>query len=198
MNKDKDIPIGLTVTTGCMYAGKTTELIKNLRRFEYAGIETVLFKPEIDNRYSEVNVVNHDGLKKDAVVLPVDEKCKGMIFEIAKDIKVIGFDEVQFWNENVDMAQLLEDLVNLRGKCVYASLLNRDYRGVPFPVASKLLPLADHIISLAAMCKCGNEATFSQRIDEEGKPIFTGPQLEVGGRELYEAKCRDCFVYPTK
>lgn len=177
-----------------MFAGKTSRLIELLEREVYAGHKIVLFKPQVDHRYSDTDVVTHKGEKLSAITLPTTESGLDQIRKIPDDIDVIGVDEGQFWPAALKLANVLDELA-YKGKTVYVAILNKDHFGKPFNNID-ILARADYIHSLTAICKkCGHEATFVQRI-RDGKEVF-GIQVEVGGMESYEPRCRNCFVRPT-
>lgn len=187
----------LIVIRGSMFSGKTSRLMELLEREEIAGREPVLFKPKIDTRYSDADVVSHKGLKMKAYSIDIGSAGKQAIIDITKNYKVLGVDEAQFWNSDADLPKLLNRLA-YDGKSVYVSLLEKDHMGKPFPNTGELLALADDIISLNAIClKCGEDgASFSQRVID-GKEVF-GPQVQVGGKESYEPRCRACYVRPKE
>ena len=186
----------LEVITGPMFAGKTTELIKRVERQIFAKKKAALFKPSIDNRYSEDEVVAHNGLRYEAFVIPTNEEGVRKIAEITRKegYEVIGVDEVQFFPPEI--VSTLEELAN-SGIYVIASGLNLDFKGDPFPVTKELLVRADNIIYLTAVCTvCGRPATRTQRLIN-GKPApRDSPVIMVGGRESYEARCREHHVVP--
>lgn len=186
----------LEVITGPMFAGKTTELIKRIERQAFAKRRVALFKPAIDTRYSAEEVVAHNGLRYDAFVVPTNGEGVRQIEEITlrEGFEVIGVDEVQFFPiEIVDVLNRLAD----KGVYVIASGLNLDFKGDPFPVTKELLVRADNIIYLTAVCTvCGKPATRSQRLID-GKPApKNSPVIQVGGRESYEARCREHHIVP--
>ncbi len=186
----------LEVITGPMFAGKTTELIKRIERQIFAKRKAALFKPSIDNRYSESEVVAHNGLRYDAFVIPTDEEGVKTIEEITKRerFEVIGVDEVQFFPMSI--VGMLDELAD-SGVYVIASGLNLDFKGDPFPVTRELLVRADNIVYLTAICTvCGTLATRTQRLIN-GKPApRNSPVILVGGRESYEARCRRHHIIP--
>ncbi len=188
----------LEVITGPMFAGKTTELIKRIERQAFARRKVALFKPSIDTRYSKEEVVAHNGLRYEAFVVPTDENGVRRIMEttIREGFEVIGIDEVQFFPiEIVDVLNRLAD----EGVYVIASGLNLDFKGDPFPVTRELLVRADNIVYLTAVCTvCGRPATRSQRLID-GKPVpRNSPVILVGGRESYEARCREHHIVPEE
>ncbi len=186
----------LEVITGPMFAGKTTELIKRIERQIFAKRKAALFKPSIDNRYSESEVVARNGLRYDAFVIPTDEEGVKTIEEITKRerFEVIGVDEVQFFPMSI--VGMLDELAD-SGVYVIASGLNLDFKGDPFPVTRELLVRADNIVYLTAICTvCGAPATRTQRLIN-GKPApRNSPVILVGGRESYEARCRRHHIIP--
>jgi len=185
----------LVVISGPMFSGKTSRLIELLEREMIAGRKIELFKPEIDKRYSQAEVVTHKGAKLPARVLPLSEEGVSKIFEYGKAVDAIGIDEAQFWPSTSKLPERVDELA-FTGKMVYVSVLNRDHAGLPFGVAMELMARADHIQSLNAVCaKCGgDDAYFTQRVIA-GKEVF-GERVKVGGKELYEPRCRRCFVKP--
>jgi len=186
----------LEVITGPMFAGKTTELIKRVERQIFAKKKAALFKPSIDNRYSEDEVVAHNGLRYEAFVIPTNVDGVRKIAEITRKegYEVIGVDEVQFFPDEI--VEMLEELAD-SGVYVIASGLNLDFKGDPFPVTKELLVRADNIIYLTAVCTvCGKPATRTQRLIN-GKPApRDSPVIMVGGRESYEARCREHHIVP--
>ncbi|WP_456368008.1 thymidine kinase [Thermococcus sp.] len=186
----------LEVITGPMFAGKTTELIKRIERQIFAKRKAALFKPAIDNRYSEREIVAHNGLRYEAFVVPATVEGVEKIREITLEgnYEVVGIDEVQFFP--MDIVGVLNELAD-RGIYVIASGLNLDFKADPFPVTRELLVRADNIIYLTAVCTiCGRPATRSQRLID-GKPApRDSPVILVGGRESYEARCREHHVVP--
>ncbi|HIP75499.1 MAG TPA: thymidine kinase [Thermococcus paralvinellae] len=180
----------LEVITGPMFAGKTTELIKRIERQIFAKRKAALFKPSIDNRYSESEIVAHNGLRYEAYVIPTTEEGVKMIYDITKNekLEVIGVDEVQFFP--LSIVETLNKLAD-EGIYVIAAGLNLDFKGDPFPVTKELLVRADNIVYLTAICTiCGAPATRSQRLIN-GKPApRNSPVILVGGIESYEARCR--------
>jgi len=185
----------LVVICGPMFSGKTSRLLELLEREMIAGRRIELFKPEIDARYSSSEVVTHKGLKLPARVVPITGAGVKRIVATSRKVDVVGVDEAQFWPPAVELPKALEMLA-FSGKRVYVSVLNRDHAGEPFGNAMELLARADVIHSLTAVCvKCGGEAYFTQRTSE-GREVF-GPQVVVGGKELYEPRCRKCYVRPA-
>jgi len=176
----------IEVICGSMYSGKTEELIRRLRRAQIARQKVSIFKPKIDTRYSEDHIVSHSDLRIESV--PVDSAWE--ILDMAKDADVVGIDEAQFFGmELVDVCQKLAD----EGKRVIVAGLDQDYRGEPFEPIPQLLAVAEYITKTLAICMvCGNPANRTQRITADEERVI------VGGRKIYEARCRRCFQPPKK
>ncbi len=183
----------LTVITGPMFAGKSEELRRLINRHTYAKEDIVVFKSIIDIRYSESEVVTHDGSKLPAINVPMDESCQDIILNNSRNVRVVGYDEAQFGMAGV-LPELLRDLAEKEKKIVYATLLNMDFLGRSFKSAENLLGYANEIKLLTAVCeKCGKDAIYTQRIDAEGKAVFHGDTIKVGAKKEYSARCSNCF-----
>ena len=173
--------------SGCMFAGKTEELIRRIKVLEFAKKEIMVFKPVIDNRYSDSKVVSHAGSSVESI--PINDA-----FEILKMIKdttqVVAIDEVQFFDDNI--CAVCNELAD-RGIRVMVAGLDTDFRGEPFGPMPQLITEAEFVTKLAAVCnKCGAPATRTQRIID-GKPAsYYDPIILVGASESYEARCRHC------
>lgn len=177
----------IEVICGPMFAGKTEELIRRVRRMDYAKKKYLIFKPSIDNRYSESEVVSHNKRKVNALNV---SSYKDIENYLNNDITAIVIDEVQFFEPGVvEYAQELAD----RGYRVICAGLDSDFRGIPFSNVAQLLAMAESVTKLTAICQvCGSEATRTQRIIN-GKPAyFDDPIILVGEKESYEARCRHC------
>lgn len=181
----------LEVITGPMFSGKSTELIRAVKREGYAKKKIGVFKPSIDSRYSEDNVVTHDGLKYPTFVIPTTDDGVNQIYDIVKreNLDVIGIDEIQFFPTSI--INVIEKLADEKIQVIVTGL-NLNFRGEPFEVMSTILPRADNIIHLSAVCAtCGGKGTRTQRIID-GKPArYDTPIIVVGGQEMYEARCRE-------
>ena len=179
--------------SGCMFAGKTEELIRRIKVLEYAKKEIMVFKPVIDNRYSETKVVSHAGSSVESYVISDALEILDMV---KPTTQVVAIDEAQFFDDNVvAVANELAD----RGIRVMCAGLDRDFRGEPFGPMAKLITDAEFVTKLAAVCnKCGAPATRTQRIIN-GKPAsYNDPIILVGAAESYEARCRHCHEVPDK
>lgn len=176
----------IEVICGCMYSGKTEELIRRLRRAQIAQQKVVIFKPQIDTRYSADHIVSHSDQSLPSLLV----QSTSDIMTKSKDAQVIGIDECQFFSQEV--LNICEDLANL-GKRVIIAGLDQDYRGKPFGPMPQLLALAEYITKTLAICMvCGNPADRTQRITKHQELVV------VGAKGIYEARCRRCFVPPNE
>lgn len=177
----------IEVICGPMFAGKTEELIRRTTRLDYAKKKYVVFKPEIDNRYSINEIVSHSKYSTKAINITNPSE---MLKYIKEDIDVIVIDEVQFFDKS-----LINIVTNLasEGKRVICAGLDCDFTGKPFGLIPDLLAIAEDITKLTAICTvCGEPATRTQRI-VNGEPAYDDdPTILVGATESYEARCRAC------
>lgn len=185
----------LEVIIGPMFSGKTSELIRLVEREVYAKRKGAIFKVAFDRRYSATQVATHNGLRYDAYTVSSSLDGIKKIEEITKSKKldVIGVDEVNFFPEGI--VELLDKMAD--EKRVIACGLNLNFRAEPFPTTMQLAARADRVRYLSAVCVvCGQEATRTQRL-VGGKPApMDSPTIVVGGKELYEPRCRTCYVPP--
>lgn len=179
----------LEVICGPMFSGKTEELIRRIRRVEYARMRAIVFKPKIDARYSEDLVVSHSDQKIGSIPVENVSRIRSYLGSTAKSFHVVGLDEVHFFDD--DVIYLCEDLAN-SGVRVIAAGLCEDYLGRPFGPMPELLAHADAITKLTAVCmRCGMPASKSQRISRSGLAPHQEQTL-VGASLYYEARCRSC------
>ncbi len=185
---NKTIKGRLEVICGSMFSGKSEELIRRLRRAEFARQSVQVFKPSLDNRTSLDHIHAHSGDKLAAT--PVDQPKKLFSF-IQDSTSIIGIDEVQFFSH--DIVEVIITLIEA-GKRVIVAGLDLDFRGIPFSCMPALLAIADEVTKLKAICmECGSDAHFTQRL-VNGKPArFDDPVILVGAQECYQARCRECF-----
>ena len=164
-----------------MFAGKTEELIRRINVLSYAKKNIIVFKPKIDNRYSDSEIVSHSGAKVPCLVV---EKAQDILKKIEADTEVVAIDEVQFFDKGIR---------------VMVAGLDKDFRGESFGVMPELLTRAEFVTKLTAVCaKCGAPATRTQRL-VNGKPAgFEDPIVMVGADESYEPRCRHCHQVPNK
>lgn len=189
MQYHMDKPGWIEVVCGPMFAGKTEELIRRVKRMDYAKKKYLIFKPAIDDRYSTSEVVSHSQRKVQAINVT---SSKDIVKYITEDIEAILIDEVQFFDEAV--VELCRVLAN-QGLRVICAGLDCDFRGNPFPIVASLLAMAEQITKLTAICVCcGNEATMTQRIINGLPARYQDPTILVGEKESYESRCRKCHV----
>lgn len=177
----------IEVICGPMFAGKTEELLRRVKRLEYARKNIVVFKPIIDNRYSENEVVSHNNNRTKSVNI---SQARQIFTHIDANTDVVAIDEIQFLDE--EAVPICEHLAE-QGIRVIVSGLDRDFRGEPFSFMPKLLAISEYVTKLTAICvKCGIPATRTQRI-VNGKPArYDDPIVLIGAEESYEARCRSC------
>jgi thymidine kinase len=177
----------IEVVCGSMFSGKTEELMRRLKRAQYAKQKIQVFKPVIDQRYSVDHVQSHDANR----VLSTPVKTAWEILEKVDDnTRIVGIDEAQFFDDSiVDVAQKLA----FRGTRVICAGLDMDFRGQPFGPMPKLLAVAEQVTKLSAVCViCGAPATRSQRLPQSQTHPQSENQVLVGAHDTYEARCRLC------
>ena len=184
----------IEVITGSMFAGKTEELIRRIKRIEYAKKEIIVFKPTIDNRYSDGEVVSHNNKRTKSI----NAKTSLEIKEYLKDKHpyAIAIDEVQFFDKGI--IEVCEHCADSGIRVIVAGL-DKDFRGEPFGVMPYLLSRAEYVTKLQAICqKCGQPATRTQRLINGVPADYNDPIILVGAQESYEARCRHCHEVPNK
>lgn len=176
----------IEVITGCMFSGKTEELIRRLRRAQIAKQKVKIFKPKIDSRYSQESIVSHNDQSLPSILIDdIDE-----ILKYSDDAQVIGIDEAQFFNESI---LRICNLLASKGKRVIVAGLDQDYTGKPFEPMPHLLAIAEYITKQHAICVvCGNPADKTQRKIAESERVI------VGAADIYEARCRKCHYIPKE
>ena len=169
------------VICGSMFSGKTEELIRRLRRAQFARQQVEIFKPSIDVRYSEEDVVSHD--QNHILSTPIDSSAS--ILLLASNIDVVGIDEAQFLD--MGLIDVCNELAN-RGVRVIAAGLDMDYKGVPFGPMPGLCAIADDVTKVHAICvRCGNLAYVSHR------KVVSEKRVLLGETQEYEPLCRECY-----
>ena len=172
---------GIEVICGSMFSGKTEELIRRLRRAQFARQRVEIFKPKVDTRYSEDEVVSHD--RTSIRSTPVDSS--GSILLLTGDVDVVGIDEAQFFDDG--LPEVCTQLAN-QGIRVIVAGLDMDFRGVPFGPMPALCAIAEDVYKVHAICvRCGGLAYVSHRLVDDNKQVLLG---EVGE---YEPICRECY-----
>ena len=170
------------VVCGSMFSGKTEELIRRLRRAQFAKQRVEIFKPAIDVRYSEEEVVSHEG--NSILSTPVDSSAS--ILLMGQDTDVVGIDEAQFFDEHI--VEVCNELA-ARGIRVIVAGLDLDFKGVPFGPMPQLCAIADEVTKVHAICvRCGALAYVSHRIVAGDKQVLLGEKQE------YEPLCRECYA----
>lgn len=171
----------IEVVCGSMFSGKTEELIRRLRRAQFAKQRVEIFKPAIDIRYSEEDVVSHD--QNHIRSTPIDSSAS--ILLLSSDIDVVGIDEAQFLDNG--LPDVCNELAN-RGIRVIIAGLDMDYKGVPFGPMPALCAIADDVTKVHAICvKCGSLAYVSHRTVADDRRVLLGETQE------YEPLCRECY-----
>ncbi len=175
----------LEVITGCMFAGKTEELIRRINTLQFAKKKVLVFKPAIDNRYAEEFVVSHAGSKVKSYAI---HNAIEILNYIDETVDVVAIDEVQFFDDKViDIC----DYLAKNGFRVMVAGLDMDFRGEPFGVIPTLLTHAEFVTKLTAVCTvCGSPATRTQRLVNGAPASYHDPIVLVGASEAYEARCR--------
>jgi thymidine kinase len=178
----------LTVICGPMFSGKTEELLRRVRRAQYAMKKIQICKHSIDDRYEKKYVTSHLGDKVEACLLT---KPQDLLDIIKIDTDIIAIDEIQFFSLDI-----VSTIIELRDKGfeIVVSGLDLDFRGIPFGPMPYLLALADEIIKLRAVCfKTGKDAQYSQRLINGNPAKHTDPIVLVAAIDFYEARSRDAF-----
>ena len=176
----------IEVIAGCMFSGKTEELIRRLRRAQIAKQNVKIFKPDIDTRFKKNSIVYHSEQSLPSILI----KDINEIIELSKDAQVLGIDEAQFFSP--DLIDICNNLAN-NGKRVIVAGLDQDYRGIPFEPMPQLLAIAEYITKTLAICVvCGNPADKTQR------KTTSSERVVVGASDIYEARCRKCHFIPNE
>ncbi len=180
------------VICGSMFSGKSEELIRRVRRAQFARQHILVFKPKLDDRYSEEAIVSHNGAS--VIALPVEHSSE-ILDQVTEEADLIAIDEVQFFDEGIiEVVTTLAD----KGFRVVTAGLDQDFRGEPFGPMPHLMALAEQVTKLQAVCAvCGSPASRTQRLIE-GRPAgYDDPIILVGASEAYEPRCRHHHEVPT-
>lgn len=176
----------IEVICGSMFSGKTEELIRRLKRARFAKQRVIIFKPKLDNRYSDIDVVSHDHNSFHST--PIDRN--DAIFKLSVGYDVVGIDEAQFLDNDLP---IVCNKLAFSGVRVIIAGLDMDFRGEPFGPIPMLLSIADEVTKVHAICvKCGALAYASHRLVRNDKQVLLGEKTE------YEPLCRDCFQKAIK
>ena len=172
----------IEVIVGCMFSGKSEELIRRLRRAQIARQRVQIFKPIIDTRFSDDHIVSHSDMRIQSEAVATSRL---LLERVGKDAEVVGIDEGQFFD--LELPMVCNTLAD-RGVRVIVAGLDQDYLGKPFDPMPQLLAIAEYITKTHAICMvCGNPASHTQRL------VASGDRVLVGASGLYEARCRACF-----
>ncbi|NGX57879.1 MAG: Thymidine kinase, partial [Chlamydiae bacterium] len=179
----------LEVVCGSMFSGKSEELMRRLRRAEYAKKKVLTIKHKIDNRTSYSCIVSHDGESREAYpISSCEEGLAALLDMVDSSIDVIGIDEIQFFPEGT--VPIIQQFIDM-GKCVIVAGLDTDFRGDPFGIIPSLMAISDNVLKLHAICMvCGDEANHTQRLVNGEPARYDDNTILVGGEECYEARCR--------
>ncbi len=174
----------IEVICGSMFSGKTEELIRRVRRAQIAKMNTIIFKPKIDDRYSTEHIVSHNQMKLNSKIIETEEE----ILTLSEGAEVVAIDEAQFFGN--DIVAICKTLAKQKKRVIVAGL-DTDYRGEPFGPMPLLMCEADYLNKLRAICVvCGNPATYTQRTSKEKQRVV------IGETDIYEARCRNCYEPP--
>ena len=183
-------PGWIEVICGCMFAGKTEELIKRIKVLQYAKKNVVAIKPTIDKRYSDDMIASHAGSLIKCVCVEPQDLASIAKYINDKSVDVVVIEEVQFFDEGI--IEIVEKLANSKKRVIVAGL-DTDFRGEPFKIMASLLAKAEFITKLPAVCSvCGAPATKTQRLINNKPAKYDDPIILVGAAECYEARCRKC------
>lgn len=172
----------IEVICGSMFSGKTEELIRRLKRAKFARQKVEIFKPALDTRYSDVEVVSHDS--NHIISTPIESSAS--ILLLATDVDVVGIDEAQFFDS--ELVDVCNELAR-RGTRVIIAGLDMDFKCQPFGPMPALMAVADEVTKVHAICvKCGNLAYVSHRLVDGDKQVLLGEKME------YEPLCRECYL----
>ncbi len=181
----------IEIICGSMFSGKSEELIRRVRRAQFAKQNILVFKPKLDNRYSEESVVSHNG--NSVIAMPVDSSLD-ILDKVDGDIDLVAIDEVQFFDENI--IEVVQKLANSGYRVVLAGL-DQDFRGEPFGPMPHLMSISEQVTKLQAVCAvCGSPASRTQRLINGEPACYDDPVILVGASEAYEPRCRHHHEVP--
>ncbi|MED3930482.1 thymidine kinase [Priestia megaterium] len=179
----------IEVICGSMFSGKSEELIRRVRRTQFAKQKAQVFKPAIDNRYSEEAVVSHNGTSVMAYSISAS---RDILKRVNEETDVVAIDEVQFFD--TDILEIVQSLAD-QGFRVIVAGLDQDFKGEPFGQMPQLMAIAESVTKLQAVCaSCGSPASRTQRLINGEPASYDDPIILVGASESYEPRCRHCHV----
>lgn len=179
------------VICGSMFSGKSEELIRRVRRAQFAKQEIAVFKPKLDNRYSEKSVVSHNGTS--VMAKPITHSVE-ILHHIEANIDVVAIDEVQFFDEGI--VRVVQQLADSGHRVIVAGL-DMDFRGEPFGQMPSLMAIAENVSKLQAVCTvCGSSSSRTQRLIDGRPASYHDPVIMVGAAEAYEPRCRHHHEVP--
>ena len=171
----------IEVITGSMFSGKTEELLRRLRRATLANQKVEIFKPKIDNRYAEAEVVSHDA---NSIISTVTDSSSSILL-LSDEVEVVGIDEAQFFD--MSLIEVCNTLAN-KGARVIVAGLDMDFKGKPFGPVPYLMATAEYVTKVHAICMhCGNLAQYSRRKTNQDTRVVLGEKND------YEPLCRHCY-----
>lgn len=174
----------IEVICGSMFSGKTEELIRRVRRAQIAKMNTVIFKPKVDDRFSLEHIVSHNQIKMNSQIVETSDE----ILTKSQKAEVVAIDEAQFFDD--DIVEICKILAKQKKRVIVAGL-DTDYKGEPFGPMPHLMCEADYVDKLRAICVvCGNPATYTQRTSKDSQRVV------IGETDIYEARCRNCYEPP--
>ncbi len=180
----------IELIVGCMFAGKTEEFLRRIRRLVYAKKKALIFKPWIDDRYSKDKIMSHNKSQMKCVVIKTSKEIINYI-KGNPEIGVLGIDEVQFFDS--DLIDILNNLAN-KGYIIIANGLDLNFKAEPFKITKELFTISDFVTKLHAICiKCGNFANRTQRITNGKTASLNEKIILIGSQDNYEARCRKCY-----
>ncbi|MFD2680805.1 thymidine kinase [Bacillus seohaeanensis] len=179
------------VICGSMFSGKSEELIRRVRRAQFAKQDIAVYKPKLDNRYSDESVVSHNGTA--VVAKPVEDSAE-IMRDLQLEVDLVAIDEVQFFDEGI--VEVVQKLANSGYRVIVAGL-DQDFRGEPFGPMPNLMSIAEQVTKLQAVCAvCGSPASRTQRLINEQPACYDDPIILVGASEAYEPRCRHHHEVP--
>lgn len=182
----------IEVICGSMFSGKSEELIRRVRRAQFAKQKIAVFKPKIDTRYSKEAVVSHNGTT--VIAIPV-ERSKDILQHISDEFDIIGIDEAQFFDDGI--TEVVQRLAN-HGFRVIVAGLDQDFRGEPFGPMPLMMSVAEQVTKLQAVCQvCGSPASRTQRLINGEPAGYEDPIILIGATEAYEPRCRHHHEVPS-